>query len=250
MHLANLPASRLFLALPGVRGFWLAACVGGFIAGAGCAIADASGVEAPSGSIPFDIPSESLTSALEAYARISGREVLYDGTLATGHRSSKVEGVYAPAAALRMLLLGTGLSAQFKDTDFFVLVPTPPVERQAGAEGGTRSAILLRYYGRLQASLRAAFCEDDAALPGRYRVAARLWIGPSGDVLRETRLASTGNARLDREIDKTLRSLRLDDPPPAGAAQPFTIVVMPSAPGVSPGCDDDDARPLHAQAGP
>jgi hypothetical protein len=248
MHLANLPVSRQFSVVPGVRRFWRAVCLGGFIAGAGWAVADASGVETASGTLSFDIPSQSLTSALEAYARISGREVLYDGTLAMGRRSSQVEGVYAPVAALRMLLAGTGLSAQFKDADFFVLVPTPPAEHRAGAESA-RSAILLRYYARLQASLRAAFCTDDAALLGRYRVAARLWIGASGDVLQETRLASTGDARLDREIDKTLRSLSLGDPPPAGAAQPFTIVIMPNAPGMRADCDDDDARPLHAQAG-
>jgi hypothetical protein len=140
MHLAKLPVSRLFMALPGIRGFGLAVCLGGFIAGAGCAIADASGGEPTSGTILFDIPSESLTAALEAYARISGREVLYDGTLATGRRSSKVEGVYAPAAALRLLLSGTGLSAQFKDADFFVLAPTPRAEHQAGARARNRPA--------------------------------------------------------------------------------------------------------------
>jgi hypothetical protein len=38
------------------------------------------------GAIAFNIPSQRLGTALESYARISSREILYDGVLAAGRR--------------------------------------------------------------------------------------------------------------------------------------------------------------------
>jgi hypothetical protein len=185
--------------------------------------------------IEFDIRSQSLASALEAYARISGREVLYDGALAEGLHSNAVKGAYAPVEGLRLLLAGTGLSAQFEDDDFFVLSPARPTESQAYGVDATELAFQRRYFARLQETLRAVFCQNGEILPGRYRVAARLWIGPSGDVEQEKRLASTGDAELDHNVDDALRRIKLGSPP-AGLEQPITIVIMPNTPGVRQDC--------------
>jgi len=250
VRFTSVPRSRDSVASVTARGVFWAACLGVSIGSGGAAIAAGGGQPAGSGVIPFDIPSQPLSSAIEAYARGSGREVLYNGALAAGRRSGAVEGVYTPAAALRTLLDGTGLSAEFEDADFFVLVPTPPAELSASGTDAVQSTFLLRYYGRLQARLKSAFCDKSEVLPGRYRVAARLWIGPSGGVLQEKRLASTGNIGLDRRIDDTLRGLRLDNPPPAGLAQPITIVIMPNAPDVRRDCDGAGLRERAVKAGP
>jgi hypothetical protein len=213
-------------------------------------VAAGNSQEAGGTAIRFDIPSQSLGSALEAYARISGREVLYNGALAAGHRSSAVEGTYPPVEALQTLLAGTGLTAEFKDADFFVLIPAPSAEGQARTVDAGPSALQLSYYSRIQAGLRASFCGKSNVLPGRYRVAVQLWIGSDGSVSQDKRLESTGDTALDADIDATLRGMRLGAPPPDGFTQPVTVVVMPDAPGVRRDCDEDDPQQPPAEAGP
>ncbi len=196
------------------------------------------------GGIGFNIPPQPLGTALETYARMSGREVLYDGALSLGRRSSLVDGVYAPEVALQILLAGTGLWADFKDPEFFILGLASP-EKPDQASTGRRSTEQVRYYARLQASLKTAFC-GNGVLPDGNRVAARLWIGQWGDVLQVERLGSTGRSELDQQVEKALHGLRLDGPPPAGFAQPVTIVIMPSDAAL----DCDNARRLPVRAGP
>jgi hypothetical protein len=207
----------------------------------------ASGASAESGKqfaysgIAFDLPSQPLGTALEAFARISSREVLYDGALAVGRRSSVVDGTYTPEVALQILLAGTGLRADFKDADFFI-VGLAPAEKAAR---GHRSAEQARYYGRLQASLRTAFC-GKSVLPDGNRIAARLWVGQWGQVLQVKALGSTGGSELDARVEAVLRGLRLGSPPPADFAQPITIVVMPG--DATEGCDS--GRQPSVRAGP
>ncbi|WP_152535585.1 STN domain-containing protein [Bradyrhizobium sp. Ai1a-2] len=194
----------------------------------------ASGKKAASGSLAFNIPSQPLGAALEIYARISSREVLYDGALAEGRRSSLVEGVYAPEVALQILLAGTGLWADFKDTDFFVVGPVPTDATVRGS--ATRQPLdHRRYYGLLQAGLRTVFCETHA-VPDSSRIAARLWIGQAGQVLQVKTLSSTGSDHMDRSVDAALRQISLGVAPPAGFAQPITIVVLPNDPDMRQDC--------------
>lgn len=203
-----------------------------------------SGKQPVYGGIVFNIPSQPLGTALETYARISSREVLYDGALAVGRRSSLVDGFYTPEVALQILLAGTGLWADIKDAEFFV-VGLASAEKPAQASAGHRSAEHVRYYGRLQASLRTAFC-GSSVLPDGNRVAARLWVGQLGQVLQVKKLGSTGSGELDQHVEAVLRGLRLGGPPPVGFAQPITIVIMPS----DAAQDCDSARQPPVKAGP
>ena len=68
---------------------------------------------APNEPVAFYLPAQALPSAIEAYSVASGWQVIYDASLATGRQSAPVRGQYAPAAALRTLLAGTGLMAEF-----------------------------------------------------------------------------------------------------------------------------------------
>lgn len=203
-----------------------------------------SGRQPLDASIAFNIPSQPLGAALEAYARISRREVLYDGAFAAGRNSSLVEGVYKPEVALQILLAGTGLWASFKDAEFFV-VGVASVEKSTHAAASRRSAEHMRYYSRLQAGLKTAFC-GSAILPEGRRLAARLWVGQQGRVLQVRKLASTGSGELDQRVDTILHGLTLGGPPPAGFAQPITIVILPS----DAKQDCDSARSLPVVAGP
>jgi hypothetical protein len=229
-----------------VPAFFLVLCLTAFLPGLAGALATENETAPASGRVSFNIPSQQLSTALEIYARVSSREVLYDGALAVGRRSGQVEGRYTPEEALQILLAGTGLWADFKDADFFV-VGLSPTEKPVGASTDAPSTDRMRYYGRLQASLKTAFCGSNV-LPDGERVAARLWIGQWGEVLQARTLASTGSSTQDRQVEAILRGLRLGASPPADFAQPVTIVIMPSAPEAQHECQG--VRPLPVRAGP
>lgn len=190
----------------------------------------------------FSIPAQPLASALERYGDATGREAFYDAELARGRTSGPVDGTLSPREALERLLAGTGLVARHMPDSSFVLLPGPAGERKA------TSPAHRRYYALIQSGLRDAFCDSEIARPGRFRLVALFWIGPAGAVLRAQRLGSAGQPELDRRIDATLRTVRVDEPPPPGFEQPVLIMVVPQAPGVTIGCDDarTAARPLRS----
>jgi hypothetical protein len=190
--------------------------------------------------IEFNIPSQSLDAALGRYGDATGREALYDTSLAAGRVSGDVKGVLALDEALRRLLSGTGLSARFVAENAFVLLATPPTNQRPT---GTMSPADRRYYGLVQEALLDALCRSRGARPGHYRFVTMFWIGADGKVDRPQRIGSTGAADADQQIDAILRSVRFSEPPPAGFAQPVLILVVPQAPGVTPGCDKADSGP-------
>ncbi len=178
---------------------------------------------APVGSIAFDVPAQPLVTALESYSVASGWQVIYDGNLATGRRSTAVKGFFAPSVALRMLLAGTGLIPQYMATDGVMLVPDS-VRQEAIGDGGPP---FRGYYGRVQAGLKRAFCADRQIRSGAYRIALGFWIGASGAVTRVVALGSTGKTEIDAAFDRAVHMLSIGDPPPAGFSQPVVIVVTP-----------------------
>ncbi|HEX2211845.1 MAG TPA: TonB-dependent siderophore receptor [Longimicrobium sp.] len=66
-------------------------------------------------SIRFNIPAQPLTDALRAFSRQAAVRVQADLPATAGVRSRAVSGAYTAPEALRLLLEGTGLSAQFAD---------------------------------------------------------------------------------------------------------------------------------------
>src|SRR5262249_19015189 len=98
------------------------------------AVADPAAAQTKPANAPiaFDIPSQSLNAALGRYGDATGREALYDASLTAGRTSSEIRGVLAPDDALRRLLSGTGLTAEFIEETTFVLLPAPETPRQAG----------------------------------------------------------------------------------------------------------------------
>lgn len=179
----------------------------------------------------FNIPSQPLDAALSRYGDITGREALYDTSLAAGRVSGGVRGALAPDEALKRLLLGTGLSAQFVAENAFVLVAQPKEQATNTTIHSDR-----RYYGVIQENVLEALCRSRGARPGRYRFIAKFWIGPDGAIEKPRRIGSTGNLDDDQQIDAALRNVRFSEPPPVGFAQPVLILIVPQAQGVTPGC--------------
>lgn len=61
----------------------------------------------------FDIPAQSLPSALLAIGTESGRQILFPGEKMGGISAPAIHGTYTPDEAVRRLIAGTGFSAEF-----------------------------------------------------------------------------------------------------------------------------------------
>lgn len=79
----------------------------------------------------FDIPAQSLETALAAYVAVTGVETIYDSELMGARRSTAVKGVLAPDVALRVLLEGTGLS-EISTGNAFAVVDAPRGQHYGG----------------------------------------------------------------------------------------------------------------------
>ena len=77
----------------------------------------------------FDIPSQPLGDALDAFIGVTGWQVGYSSALARGLRSARVEGNLTPTEALARLLDGTGLIFELTSADTVTLA-------KAGAQDG------------------------------------------------------------------------------------------------------------------
>lgn len=181
----------------------------------------------------FDLPAQPLQSALEQYSNVTGSSVVYRAALAVGRRSAAVKGIYTPEAALRMLIEGSGLEAEYTAANAFILRPTVRKGRAAPASRRAntgRGAFYRSYYGVVQAGVRDALCRNPATRAGGYRAAVSFEVSPMGRVERARVLDSTGDRARDEEIVLALDQIVLDKVPPADLLQPFVMVIMPRSP--------------------
>jgi iron complex outermembrane receptor protein len=76
--------------------------------------------------VTFNIPPQPLSSALNSFAETSGVQVSYPSQLAQGATSAGVTGKHTPDAALRTLLVGTGVSYKYTNSATITLVQATP----------------------------------------------------------------------------------------------------------------------------
>ena len=114
MHRLSLPRGSLLAAL----------LASGALAPAMLAVPAA----AQSGSVTFAIPAQPLATALIAFYRQSGVQLVYDGAIAEGRPSPGLTGAFSPQEALARLLAGTGLTYRFTSPTTVTLAPLPRVE--------------------------------------------------------------------------------------------------------------------------
>jgi TonB family protein len=176
--------------------------------------------------LDFDIPAQSLASALQRYALISGRPALFSSAMVAGRSASAVRGRHTPEAALHLLLEGSGLTAQEGKggpADAFVLKAVGP---QAGGDPPDMDGLDIDYGGWVQAHVWDALCADTRTAPGDYRVLLRFEVDASGRIRQARLLTSTGSARRDAAVLDTLQHVRVERAPPAGMAQPLTMILL------------------------
>ncbi|HTH98410.1 MAG TPA: secretin and TonB N-terminal domain-containing protein [Stellaceae bacterium] len=218
---------------------------------AGSALAKSSA--ASPGPVAFDIPAQSLATALEAFSKATGIQILYDSKLASGRRSIAVKGRVMPRAALDTLLSGTDIHTQYADAGDVILVSAeaPPVAMSVNGDdvptttgtvldlgtlhlgegmeiGGT--ADYHQYGDFIRAEVEEALRRDGGTRSGSYNVGLQLWLGAGGSIERSRIFRSTGDRRRDAAIIRTVQNLTISQPPPANMPEPVSIVVFTAPP--------------------
>lgn len=84
----------------------------------------------------FNIPTQDMAAALQAFGRQGDVDILFDRNALRGLTSARVEGAHAPEAALRRLLAGSGLTVRRVNGSTFI------VERTGESDASPLSAAL------------------------------------------------------------------------------------------------------------
>lgn len=166
------------------------------------------------------------------YARAAGIEILAADSLLSGRRSAPVSGMFHPTIALRRMVATSGLDVRYMDSGAVTLLPHQMPGRQ--------TADLSDPYASFSAALQFAFvqmmCAYDGDSVGTFRVAAQLWIGPTGAVEQSLLLDSTGDRDRDVAVTKRLEALRIGHARPDNLPQPATVIFAPPLSRDSRGC--------------
>jgi iron complex outermembrane recepter protein len=92
----------------------------------------------------YSIPAQSVSSALVRYSTLTGVNLVYDGELSGGLRSSAVSGQLSQEQALGQLLAGTGLSYRFGANDTVTIIAPQQGSAAIAGDASTLEAIVLQ----------------------------------------------------------------------------------------------------------
>lgn len=189
--------------------------------------------------IQFDIPAQTLATALDRFAALSGRSALFSSTLAVGRTAPSVHGRYTPLDALRRLLEGTGLTAEEVITGslsaLVVKQASPQALASAAAQRAAAQDRLRAYDSLLQARVWEALCADPRTARQDYQSLLRFQVGAGGQVTGAELLGTTGERRRDAALVSALGRVQIGRAPPPDLAQPVTLLILPPQDG-GPAC--------------
>jgi hypothetical protein len=186
----------------------------------------------------IDIQSQSLSKALHAFSVTTGIEVMVDARHVAGRRAPEVRGSMPPLVAVSMLLAGSNLVAH-------EFVPgTLTIDEPSAANAPSSED--LQYYADIQRAVERTLCSDPRTLPGRYRLALKIWVGRTGEVIRSKRLDTTGDRALDHVLDAMIPTVSIARAPPAHFPQTIALVVSRSAAGSAEACAPGWPAPRRA----
>ncbi len=184
--------------------------------------------------VAFDIPAQSLSRSLQDFSAATGIEVLVDGRHTANVRAPALKGTMAARPALVVLLGHTNLAPEELSSGTVVLnIVQPPSMRVPGDEQP--------YFADIQTAFQTALCRNGLTSQGRYRLAVKFWVAPSGDVVRAARLDTTGDDRLDRALDAVISHVQIGKAPPLHLAQPIALVISPGDTRAGRDCASDVA---------
>jgi hypothetical protein len=182
------------------------------------------------GLIAFHIPSQTLSTALDAYSSRTGIEVLYDSGLANRRRSHGVEGDYRIEDGLSVLLLGSGLMARPISDGAITITQLPANEAFAPGPGPKESPYRV-YFAAMQVSFEKILCRSSKVIPQSYRSVLKFGIGPLGQVEHPELLHSNGTPVQDLAVAGLFAHTTIGQAPPSALLQPIMLLILPKSPG-------------------
>jgi hypothetical protein len=195
----------------------------------------------------FNIPSQPLASAIQAFSQASGIEVFYESSIAAGRTSFNIEGRYLPDSALQSLLGGAGFSVRFTRRNAVVLSDPsaqndlPPARALTNFDlsldtirvvaGPERAGdAQLREFGDVvQNEVETVLRKNTKIRSGNYRIRVKLWIDPSRTIRHAELAQSTGDQDRDVAITGVLQGLIVSRVPPPNTPQPIRVIVAVSS---------------------
>lgn len=196
-------------------------------------------------SIAFDIPAQSLATALQIYSEQSGVHVIYESGSSVGRQSSPVKGDYTREDALRALLGATDLIVRYARADSVILLnpaeaqrDEPPELQHAGADIALETlhvakpqnepdpTALADYIGVIQQDVQQALRKRGKASSGSYRVGLELWVDPSRTIQKTQIFRSTGDRERDLAVAEALQGVVIRQPAPAHTPQPVRVMIV------------------------
>jgi hypothetical protein len=183
---------------------------------------------AANGFVDFNIPAAPLEDALGSFGRVTKEQLLLDALMLDGRRSTSVIGRFTPEAALRQILVGTGLTVRSIEGQGYAVVDVNAEAHRRRLEPSSRFD---SYSALLQTALGKALCSRSDTMPGHYRTMVQLVVGASGAIDHVELLTSSGDLARDGRLTERLRGLAIGAPPP-GLPQPITLLV--TSEGASP----------------
>jgi TonB family protein len=183
--------------------------------------------------IDFNIPAQSLASALVAYSAATGFEIYYNAALAVNHRSGGVVGHLLPMEAVQMLLKSSGYVARVTAPGALVigLAPNSP---SAAPEVVPSRRQLEPYFAMIQRRISDALCKSSELSSVDREMLLQVWLAPSGAVSQADIIDSKGERAEDQSAIAAIRGLVFVAPPPA-MPQPINMVIFPPS-DASPTC--------------
>ena len=191
----------------------------------------------------FNIPSQPLASALQAYSTATGVQLLYESGAASGRYSIGVEGEMTRDAALRILLSETDLTIHYTRVNSVTLAPAvsdpdnPPAAlfnkadlileplRVRRPTDRNDASQLQAYNGIIKADIQQALRKDAKTRSGSYSAGIKLWIDGPRTVQKTELFRSSGDQERDDAISRLLDGLQISQAPPVNTPQPVTIII-------------------------
>jgi Secretin and TonB N terminus short domain len=193
----------------------------------------------------FDIPAQPLASALHAFGRRVGVQVLYDSGSAAGRQSIAVQGQLTPDEALKRLLGNADLEIRHASADAITLIaPSPAPEEdmppvnaltdtdmslgELRVRATARPNDLARfaeYSDIVRNEIQRALTDNFRGATGSYRAVLDLWIDPNRKIRKATLLQPTGDEGRDKAITAVIQGLTISRAPPSDVRQPIRAVV-------------------------
>jgi hypothetical protein len=193
--------------------------------------------------IDFKIPAQPLGSALAAFGAATGFEIIADARFTHGRTSSPVIGSMRAHEALLLLLADTGLTIRnYTPGSVRIMLAPRPAETRFSPE---RSAYA-SYFAAVQQTVLQAICAQNTTRPGGYRLALKLWLSASGAVRRVKFLGTSGDRQRDTTLVSALQRADIGQAPPAGFAQPVTLVIGPQLSTKNHDCQGAGGKLSHA----